>query len=361
LAGKSGIKLTQPFPEISPLPLALIGSLPARLDDLVELAVRDVLVDARLVSPLPNCAVAIGSSRGCQPLWEDLAIEAISSRYAISKLSGGVYSDRFDWLSTLPDRAALLTARLIGSQAPVFAPMAACSTSIWAIARGSELIRSGTCEMAIVGSLEAPISRLTLTGFQQMGALASTGCYPFDRDREGLVLGEGGAVFVLESESSVRARNVPIYGEVLGFGFTCDAERTNAPASNLRSSLKAISNCLQQSQLAPERVDFIHAHGTGTKLNDRHEADIINKIFPHQPPVISSKGATGHTLGASGAIAIALSLMAIKSQQFSPCVGLRESDCDLDLITSVRSSAIATVLCLSFGFGGQNAAIALSN
>jgi 3-oxoacyl-[acyl-carrier-protein] synthase II len=347
LKGKSGIGLHQPFPELPPYPLGLINVEPIELTNLAKLVVAAALEDAKLDVPLLECGVVIGSSRGAQADWEHLATIPNDFNY-------------LNWLETLPHQGAIATARYLGTTAPVLAPMAACATGIWAIARGLELIQTGECQRVIAGAVEAPITRLTLAGFERMGALAKTGCYPFDKCREGLVLGEGGAVFVLETADLALSRDANIYGQSLGFGLTCDAHHINAPESSNRSALMALKQCLERSQLQPSDIDYIHAHGTATKLNDFHEAQLINYLFPQKVAVSSTKGATGHPLGASGAMGVAFSLMALKEQQLPPCIGLTESEFDLNLVTFSRESFIEKVLCLSFGFGGQNTAIALS-
>jgi 3-oxoacyl-[acyl-carrier-protein] synthase II len=264
-----------------------------------------------------------------------------------------------NWLDSLPDRASVLTARLIETGAPVLAPMAACATGIWSLAQGVELIKMGECDRVLAGAIETPITPLTLVGFEQIGALAKTGCYPFDRAREGLVLGEAGAILVLESEELALSRNAPIYGQILGYGFTCDADHVSAPAINNRSATKAIELCLHRSQLRKDEINYIHAHGTSTRLNDEREANLIASIFGSQVAVSSTKGATGHTLGASGALGVAFCLMALKNQLIPPCVGVRESPFQLNLTRSAVNFSLHNCLCLNFGFGGQNAAIAV--
>jgi 3-oxoacyl-[acyl-carrier-protein] synthase II len=347
---RSGIRLQQPFKDILPHPLGLIGETPAKLTHLTQLAVSAALEDACLTPPLPECGVVIGSSRASQVAWEQFARQMYVDREHLNLEN---------WLETLPNRGAIATAHQIGSTAPVLAPMAACATGIWAIAHGVELIRQQKCDRVVAGAIEAPITPLTLTGFKQMGALATTGCYPFDKHREGLVLGEGGAVLVLESAELALQRNAKIYGKILGFGLTCDATHLSAPAMDNRSASLAIKQCLERSNLLSTDIDYIHAHGTSTQLNDAREAALIEYLFPHGVAVSSTKGATGHTLGASGAIATAFCLMALKNQQLPPCVGLRESEFNLDLVTSPRHAEIRRVMCLCFGFGGQNAVMVM--
>jgi 3-oxoacyl-[acyl-carrier-protein] synthase II len=340
LAGKSGVAVNQPFAELPSCPLGLIDRQPFKLEELTKLLVESALQDARLTPPLAECGVIIGSSRGCQASWEDFQPE--------------------NWLETLPHRAAMVTASYLQTKAAVFSPMAACATGIQAIARGYESIQTGNCQMVIAGAVETPITKLTLASFDRMGALATTGCYPFDRAREGLVLGEGGALLVLETIESALSRRASIYGKILGFGLTCDAYHISAPNADRRIANLAIKQCLSRSQLRPQDIDYIHAHGTGTKLNDLYEAKSIEHLFPHRVAVSSTKGATGHTLGASGAMGAAFCLMALKYGDLPPNIGLTIPEFSLNFVTESRQSKIESTLCFSFGFGGQNAILALS-
>jgi 3-oxoacyl-[acyl-carrier-protein] synthase II len=354
LAGKSGIRLHQPFPELTPLPLGLIGQQPSELTMLTQMVVTSALQDSGLVPPLADCAVVIGSSRSYQASWEILARQMYRDAKNFPVSSFG------NWLDTLPHINAIAAARQIGASGTVLAPMAACATGIWSIAQAALLIQTGQCQQAIAGAVEAPITPLTLAGFQQMGALAKTGAYPFDLHREGLVLGEGAAVFVLESAELAKQRQAKVYGEILGFGLTNDAYHSNSPEPEGKSAIAAIKQCLKRSCLSAADIDYIHAHGTATQLNDQMESMVIQRLFPQGVAVSSTKGSTGHTLGASGALGVAFSLMALKHQILPPCVGTQQPEFDLDIVTAARLSKIRQILCLSFGFGGQNVAIALT-
>lgn len=350
LGGKSGIQQQQPFPELEAVPLGLIDKQPARLKMLNQLVVASALKDAGLITPLLDCGVVIGSSRSYQGAWELLARQMYGkdSNYSLE-----------DWLDTLPHMNAIAAAKQIGASGIVSAPMAACATGIWAIAQAAFLIQTGQCQRVIAGAVEAPITPLTICGFQQMGALAKTGAYPFDVQREGLVLGEGGAVLVLESAELAKQRQAKVYGEILGFSFTADAYHTNQPEPNGKSAIAAIKQCLERSNLNANNIDYIHAHGTATQLNDRIESKIIQKLFPQSVAVSSTKGATGHTLGASGALGIAFSLKALQQQTLPPCVGLQKPEFNLNFVMTAQQNTIQNILCFSFGFGGQNAVIAL--
>jgi 3-oxoacyl-[acyl-carrier-protein] synthase II len=356
LSLKTGIKLHQPFPELGKIPLALINQKPSNLSSLTQRVVDDSLRDAELVAPLPDCAVVIGSSRSYQGSWESLA------REMYGKDTNRELLNLENWLDTLPLMNAIAVARQIGSCGTVLAPMAACATGIWAIFQAAMLIQSGQCQRAIAGAMEAPITPLTICGFQQMGALAKTGAYPFDSRREGLVLGEGAAIFVLESAELAKQRQVKpenVYGEILGFGLTVDGFHSNRPDSEGKSAIAAIRQCLERSHLTPADIDYIHAHGTATMLNDQIESRIIQYLFPPKVAISSTKGSTGHTLGASGALSVAFSLLGLKHQILPPAVGLQQPEFDLNFVTTARSTEIQKLLCLSFGFGGQNAVIAL--
>lgn len=345
ILGESGLEIHQPFPALPPRPLGLIDRFPQDLTTLTHQGVSAALTDAQLHPPLRDCGVAIGSSRSYQGQWEKLT-----------------QTPQFlpNCLDFLPHMVAIQAARQIGATGLVAAPMAACATGLMAIAQAMLWIDRGDCQQAIAGGVESPITPLTLAGFQQMGALAQTGCYPFDRRREGFVLGEGAAVLVLESLESAQSRQARIYGYLRGFGFTTDAYHVSAPEPQARSAQLSVKQCLERSHFSVQEIDYIHAHGTSTPLNDRNEALLIQQLFPQGVAVSSTKGATGHPLGASGAMGVAFGFKALEQQCLPPCVGLKQPEFELDLVRTPRFGTVNRILCLSFGFGGQNAAIALS-
>lgn len=346
LQAKTGIRMQQIFAEWPALPLAMIATTPQTLHGLTAQLVTTALDDAGWRVPLINCPVVIGSSRAYQPIWEQF------------KHSGA----DFPILEYLPHMLPIQAAQQIGSQAAILAPMAACSTGIWSIERGYQLVATGQYDQALVGAVEAPISPLTITGFQQLGVLATTGCYPFDRQRQGLVLGEGGAIFTLESQHNAERRGAKIYAQIRGAGLTNDAYHPCTIEPTGSSARAAIQKCLQTSQLQPTDIDYIHVHGTATQLNDQQEAALIQQLWPQSLPISGSKGAIGHTLGASAAIGVALACLALRDQILPPSVGCRVPDFNyLDIISSARPTALRHILCWSFGFGGQNAVLAISS
>jgi 3-oxoacyl-[acyl-carrier-protein] synthase II len=352
LQGKSGIVVQQPFPELAPQPLALCAAAPTRLETLLDATVQSVLANADLsVNTTQRWGISIGSSRGYQAELETFA-EMLHH--------GNTCPSDVDWMPIYSESPAVQVARTLKLSGPVLAPRAACATGIWAIAQGVELIQSGQCDLVIAGAVEAPITPLTLAGFRQMGALAQTTVNPFDLNRTGFALGEGAALLVLERQDHAQRRGTKPYGVVLGVGLTSDAYHIAAPDPHHQMAITTIQTCLQRSHCLPQDVHYIHAHGTGTRLNDATEARLIQTLFPHRPAVSSTKGATGHTLGASGALGSVFCLMALHQQVLPPCVGLQQPAYDLNLVTQALPTDLQVTLCLSFGFGGQNAVIAFA-
>jgi 3-oxoacyl-[acyl-carrier-protein] synthase II len=310
-------------------------------DVLLQQALDLAVADAGWDLTLPDCGVAIASSRGYQLLWEQYA-----------------RTGKGDFLATLPHMLAVQVARQVGTTGPIASPMSACTSGLWAIAHGVEWLQMGMCRRAIVGATESCITPLNLTGFSQLVALAATGAYPFDKHREGIVLGEGAAVLLLEAVPKGRSYPEKAYGRVLGYAFSNDAYHPTAPNPDYQLAANTIKLCLQRSKVSLASVGYIHAHGTGTRLNDRREAGLIQSLFPQGVPVSSTKGATGHTLGASGMLGAAFTLLAMEQQVLPSCVGLFQPEFDLDFILEARHQTIETALCLGFGFGGQNGVVA---
>lgn len=347
MAGKSAIALHRPVTALPAVPLAMVGPVPVTDPQrLVKQAVAEALQDAGLAPPLPACGVVMGSSRSNQGMLEVLAQ---------SWLKQGQPPPGDRWLTALPGGIAAAVARQIGTQQAAQAPMAACATGLLSLAQARLLLASG-CDQVVAGSVEAPITPLTLAGFRQMKVLAPTGCYPFDHRRNGLVLGEGAGVMVLERAAVAQRRGARPYGRLLGVGLSADAYHISSPAPDQGGSQRAIHQALAQSGLAADAVDYIHAHGTGTPINDRHELALLQRCFPTLPPFSSTKGATGHTLGASGALGSVFCLMALRQQVAPPNVGLEQPIAAVPLLATPRKLTLDVALCLSFGFGGQNGA-----
>ncbi len=362
MAGESAIAFRQPFLDLAPGPLAMIAKRPVDLSEMTRRLALAACADAGLMlTGYPTfqgvtTGVVVGSSRSHLQALEAMACQ---QRQTPGQLKN-------DWMSALAHRPAVTVARTVGAQGPLLAPMAACATGVWAITQAADLIRSSQCSRVIAGAVESPITRLTLSGFRKMGALAQTGCYPFDVAREGFVLGEGGALLVLETAESAITRGARIYGKILGVGLTNDSHHVSAFDPRYRMGQRAVELCLARSGLRESDIDAVHTHGTSTAQNDRMEASLIlamqdQRSLGQRLPVMASKGATGHTLGASGAVAVALGLMSLHQQHLVPCVGLRTADFELDFVRQREEMPIENLLCFSFGFGGQNAVLALKS
>lgn len=346
LENKSGIK----FDHQLQLPVARINCLEdshsSRSQDLLEKATLEAISDADLEIPLLNCGVVIGSSRSNQ---RELEIILDSPKQDLLE---------YKWWQCQPANLSAQIANLLQTQAPVFAPMAACATANWAIAQACELIRSGQCKMAIAGATDAAISPLTIAGFQKINVLAKSGVYPFSLEREGFALGEGAAVLVLESLESARQRDCQIYGRVLGWGITNDAYHATSPNPDNKMAAIAIKDCLTRSQIDASNIGYINVHGTATQMNDAREAELIQRIFPDSK-VSATKGATGHTLGATGMIEAAFCLLALRDRILPPTVGMKTAAFDLRMVEQAEQSPnLQYALNFSFGFGGQNAIVA---
>jgi len=355
LQGKSGIKFD---PKLR-LPIARIEDLDqfsevsrsqTRSEYLLQNVVLEAIADAKLELPLPDCGLVIGSSRSNQRELELLL------DHPDQRLNQNLFPNY--WWHCQAAHLSAQIAHLLQTQAPVLAPMAACATANWSIAQACELIRSGQCDLAIAGATDAAITPLTIAGFQKIGVLAPSGVYPMSQEREGFALGEGAAALVLESLESAKNRGSRIYGEVLGWGITNDAYHATSPNPDNAMAAIAIQDCLGRSQISSNQVGYINVHGTATPINDAREAELIQRFFADSA-VSATKGATGHTLGATGMIEAAVCLLALRDRLLPPCVGLQTPAFNINLIQkATRSPDLQYALNFSFGFGGQNAIVA---
>ncbi len=241
----------------------------------------------------------------------------------------------------------------------------ACAAGSYAIGYASDLIRTGAADVMLAGGSD-PFSRITYMGFARLGAIAPERCQPFDRDRKGMVPGEGAAVLILEEAGRALARGARVYGEVAGYGLSCDAHHMTAGHPEGDGAVRAMAAALDESGLAKEDVDYVSAHGTGTPTNDRIETIAMKAFFgerAHKIPVSSIKSMLGHTMGAASAIEAAACALAVHTGVVPPTIHYEEQDpeCDLDYVPNqAREIHPRAVLNNAYAFGGNNACLCVT-
>jgi 3-oxoacyl-[acyl-carrier-protein] synthase II len=266
----------------------------------------------------------------------------------------------------MPNAAAGLIAMRLGAHGPGFSVASACATGSHAIGEAARMIVRGDADVVVAGGTEASVTGLCMAAFKRMGALSPTGqSRPFDARRDGFVMGEGAAVLVLEREEHAVARGAKILARVAGYGATNDAFHITQPDEQGRGATAAMKLALDDAGATTADCGWISAHGTGTPYNDRIETRAIHTVFNGTaPPVSSQKSQLGHTLGAAGAIEALVSVIALERGVLPPTANYGEADpdCDLDYIPAGPREAPDLKLALSnsFGFGGQNACLAVA-
>ncbi len=253
-----------------------------------------------------------------------------------------------------------------GFQGPSYGTTSACATSNDAIAVAWQLIKLGMADAVVTGGAEATITFTGIGAFDRLGAMSrrnddwSMTPQPFDKNRDGLVMGEGAGILVLESESHAKARGAEILAELVAFGSTNDAFHVTAPVESGAGGAEAIRRALAAAHISPEEVDYINAHGTATQLNDIAETRAIKAALgehAYKIPISSTKSMTGHMMGATGAVEAILSVQAIRTNTVPPTAHFQEPDpeCDLDYVPNeARSLPVNVVISNAFGFGGHN-------
>ncbi len=263
---------------------------------------------------------------------------------------------------TMENAAASRISLETGVVGPTYTISTACSSSNHAIGQAFWMVRSGAAALAIAGGSEAIFSLGFLKAWEAMRVVSPDTCRPFSKDRRGLILGEGGAMLVLEPLHAARARGAPIIGEIVGFGMSSDAFHITQPSPD--GAARAMRAAISDAGIEPAEIDYINAHGTATLANDATETAAIRKVFgPHADhlAVSSTKSMHGHTLGAAGAIEAAATLLALQHGVLPPTANFTEPDpaCDLDVIpNTARPTAVEFALSNSFAFGGLNAVLA---
>ncbi len=257
----------------------------------------------------------------------------------------------------------------LGARGPNSATCTACSASAHAVGDAFETIRRGAADVMVAGGSEAAITPMGVGGFAAMRALSTRNdeptraSRPFDRERDGFVIGEGAGVVVLEARDLALARGAQIYSELVGYGMTGDAHHVTAPPEDGSGALRVMQGAIAQAGISADQVDYVNAHGTSTPFNDRIETLAIKRCFGDHARALaisSTKSMTGHLLGAAGGLEAGIASLAIREQVIPPTINLENSDpdCDLDYVPHVkRAATIEYVLSNSFGFGGTNASL----
>jgi len=251
-----------------------------------------------------------------------------------------------------------------GLQGPNETICTACAASTHALGYAARLIAMGRCDAMVSGGSEAAATLTSLAGFNNMTALSSTGrSRPFDRDRDGFVMGEGAAIFVLEEWDNAKRRGASIIGEILGSASNADAHHITAPSPGGRGAIACMRLALNDAGLQPSDIAYVNAHGTSTPLNDAAEAAAVAEVFPHRPAVTSIKGVTGHALGAAGALEAASVLLSFQHRLIPPTAGTVALDDGVTIdvvLSSARDWEPGPTISNNFGFGGHNGSLILA-
>ncbi|PPA72343.1 beta-ketoacyl-ACP synthase II [Jeotgalibacillus proteolyticus] len=268
----------------------------------------------------------------------------------------------------IPDMAAGQVSIALGAKGMNSCTVTACASGTNSIGDAFKVIQRGDADAMITGGSEAPISQMAMAGFIANTALTlnqdvTKASRPFDKDRDGFVMGEGAGILVLEELEHAIARNAPIYAEIVGYGSTGDAYHITAPSPGGEGGVRAMRQSLEDAGISPQEVGYINAHGTSTPYNDKYETMAIKEVFEshaYQLAVSSTKSMTGHLLGAAGGVEAIFTVLALKDQVLPPTINLDNPDpeCDLDYVPhEAKKADIAVAMSNSLGFGGHNATI----
>jgi 3-oxoacyl-[acyl-carrier-protein] synthase II len=347
---------------------ALLGRKDARRMDrytqFALVAALEALQDAGWMLPLKTperAGVMIGSGMG--------GVGTLVAELEILRTQGPHRINPFMVPMMLADNAGGVVAIHTGARGPNHCIVSACASGSNAIGEAAEIIRRGAADMMITGGSEAAVSPLAVGGFGIMGALSTRNddppgaSRPFDLNRDGFVIGEGAGILILEELEFARKRNAPILAELAGYGTTDDAHHISAPLEDGAGAAASMRLALAQAGLRPADVDYINAHGTSTRLNDKGETLAIKSVFGDSARTVaisSTKSMTGHLLGAAGGLEAVFSVLAIRDGVAPPTINYETPDpeCDLDYTpNTARKRSVRAAMSNSFGFGGHNASL----
>ncbi|HCC06899.1 MAG TPA: beta-ketoacyl-[acyl-carrier-protein] synthase II [Clostridiales bacterium] len=337
-----------------------------RLDQFSHYAIaaaKQALEDSKVVVEdvdVNRFGVYIGSGIGGMSTWED------ESRNLIQK--GNKRISPFFIPMTIGNMAAGNVAIAVGAKGPCLSIVTACATGTHSIGEAYRLIKSGGADVMLAGGSESSITQMGIAGFEALRALSFShdkdrASIPFDNERDGFVMGEGAGVIVLENLEFAQSRGARIYGELVGYGSTCDAYHMTSPAPEGEGAARAMQVAISDAGISKESIDYINAHGTSTKYNDENETKAIKAVFgehAYKLAVSSTKSMIGHLLGAAGGVEAVICAKAIVDGFMPATINYREKDpeCDLDYIPNIgREKEVNCVMSNSLGFGGHNACI----
>jgi 3-oxoacyl-[acyl-carrier-protein] synthase II len=306
-------------------------------------------------------AVVVGTAIG--------GITTLSEEFAVLHGKGPGRISPFLVPMMLPDMASGQLSIRLGAKGVNYCLVSACASGADSIGEAANMIRRGEAEFALAGGSEAAIAPIAMAGFSAAKTLSryndapETASRPFDKERDGFVMGEGAAILAIESEDHARARGAAILAELAGYGATSDAFHVTQPDENGAGAARAMTLAMERAGVQPDEVDYINAHGTSTPLNDTYETRAIKRAFGEFAgaiPISSTKSMTGHLLGAAGAVEAGACIMALQYGAIPPTINytVPDEECDLDYVPNVaRNAPLEVVMTNSLGFGGHNASL----
>jgi act minimal PKS ketosynthase (KS/KS alpha) len=331
-------------------------------------AVANSGLDFNLTDPT-RVGVALGSAAGCTT--------SIEREYELGSHGGSLWEidqarcgpQLYDYVN--PGSMAAELARMVGAEGPATLISTGCTSGIDSVAYAAQLVEDGGADIVVTGGTEAPLSPITTVCFDVLRAGSTrnddpaTACRPFDRTRDGLVLAEGCAILIVEEYEHARARGAHVYAEIAGYGSRCNAHHTTGLETEEKEMAEAVTVALDRARVLPERIDYVNAHGSGTRQSDLQETGALKRSLGRHAyaiPVSGFKSMIGHSLGAVGSLEIAGCLLAMREGLIPPTANLGEPDpaCDLDYTPNVaREAKIDTVLTVGSGFGGFQSTMVL--
>jgi len=335
----------------------------ARFTQYAVVAAQKALEDSRLEITdeiAPRVGVWVGSGIG--------GLETFEEQFEVYSNKGARRVSPFFVPMMIPDMATGQISIALGAKGVNSCTVTACATGTNSIGDAFKVIQRGDADAMITGGTEAPLTKMSFAGFCANKALSTnpdpkTASRPFDKNRDGFVMGEGAGIIVLEELEHALKRGATIYAEIVGYGSTGDAYHITAPAPNGEGGVRAMKEAIRDAGLSVEDIDYINAHGTSTPYNDKFETMAIKEVFgehANQIAISSTKSMTGHLLGAAGGVEAIFSVLAIKDSVIPPTINLETPDeeCDLDYVANeARSKEVQVALSNSLGFGGHNATI----